>query len=224
MRSPGSSPAAGRWPDRWLNDTCSREACGIPPVLTCCSTTISATSKPDAAGPAWSLVCAMPPANRRVASTAPTCWTTDPAKAPPGKKMLGPVAGGSVRLSAIGEDGHLGIAEGIETALAAQAIFGIPTWAALSADGMRQWQWPQGINARDHLRRRGRCRSSGSRCSRGAAQQRRHRQHDNVAAAWRRFQRRSPPRRRRQGLCRFGAGCRRSSRAPSASSKPWCGR
>ena len=67
-------------------------------------------------------------------------------KAPPGKKMLGPVAGGSVRLSAIGDDGHLGIAEGIETALAAQTIFGIPTWAALSADGLRQWQWPQGVS------------------------------------------------------------------------------
>ena len=63
-------------------------------------------------------------------------------KAPPGKKMLGAVAGGSVRLSTVGEDGHLGVAEGIETALAAQAIFGIPTWAALSADGLRRWQWP----------------------------------------------------------------------------------
>ena len=67
------------------------------------------------------------------------------AKAPPGKKMLGPVAGGSVRLFAIGDDGHVGIAEGIETALSAQAIFGVPTWAALSADGVRRWQWPAGI-------------------------------------------------------------------------------
>jgi hypothetical protein len=39
--------------------------------------------------------------------------------------MLGPVAGGSVRLSAINEDGHLGIAEGLETALAAQTTFGL---------------------------------------------------------------------------------------------------
>ena len=67
-------------------------------------------------------------------------------KAPPGKKMLGAVAGGSVRLSAVGDDGHIGIAEGIETALAATTIFGIPTWAALSADGLRRWQWPDGIN------------------------------------------------------------------------------
>ena len=63
-------------------------------------------------------------------------------KAPAGKKMLGSVADGAVRLFPIGADGHLGIAEGIETALAAQAIFGIPVWAALSADGMARWQWP----------------------------------------------------------------------------------
>ena len=67
-------------------------------------------------------------------------------KAPPGKKMLGAVAGGSVRLSSLREDGHLGIAEGIETALSAETIFGIPTWAALSADGLRRWQWPEGVN------------------------------------------------------------------------------
>ena len=46
----------------------------------------------------------------------------------------------------LSEDGHLGIAEGIETALSAETIFGIPTWAALSADGLRRWQWPEGIN------------------------------------------------------------------------------
>jgi predicted P-loop ATPase len=68
------------------------------------------------------------------------------AKAPPGKKMLGPVAGGSIRLSSVGDDGHLGIAEGIETALAATAIFGVATWAALSADGLRRWQWPDGVS------------------------------------------------------------------------------
>lgn len=66
-------------------------------------------------------------------------------KAPAGKKMLGPVAGGSVRLAPIGDDGHLGIAEGIETALSARAIFGVPTWGALSADGLRRWEWPVGI-------------------------------------------------------------------------------
>ncbi len=66
------------------------------------------------------------------------------AKAPPGKKMLGPVAGGSVRLVPLPDDGRIGVAEGIETALSAQAIFGVPTMAALSADGLRRWQWPAG--------------------------------------------------------------------------------
>ncbi|CDK99810.1 Virulence-associated protein E, putative [Magnetospirillum gryphiswaldense MSR-1 v2] len=65
-------------------------------------------------------------------------------KAPPGKKMLGAIDSGSVRLAPVPADGDLGIAEGIETALSAWAIFGIPTWAALSAGGMRQWQWPEG--------------------------------------------------------------------------------
>ena len=59
--------------------------------------------------------------------------------------MLGSVTGGLVRLAPIGDDGHLGIAEGIETALAARMIFGIPTWAALSADGLRRWLWPQDV-------------------------------------------------------------------------------
>lgn len=66
-------------------------------------------------------------------------------KAPAGKKMLDAVAGGSVRLAPLPEDGRLGIAEGIETALSAQALFGIPTWAALSADGVRRWEWPAGV-------------------------------------------------------------------------------
>jgi predicted P-loop ATPase len=65
-------------------------------------------------------------------------------KAPPGKKMLGPVAGGAVRLAPMPEDGRIGVAEGIETALAAMALFGVPAMAALSADGLRRWQWPEG--------------------------------------------------------------------------------
>jgi predicted P-loop ATPase len=65
-------------------------------------------------------------------------------KAPPGKKMLGPIAGGAVRLAPLPEDGRIGVAEGIETALAAQAIFGIPSMAALSAEGLRRWRWPDG--------------------------------------------------------------------------------
>ena len=66
------------------------------------------------------------------------------AKAPAGKKMLGSVADAAVRLFAMPNDGHLGVAEGIETALAAHALFGTPVWAALSADGLARFQWPKG--------------------------------------------------------------------------------
>jgi predicted P-loop ATPase len=67
-------------------------------------------------------------------------------KAPPGKKMLGPVASGAVRLASLPQDGRIGVAEGIETALSAMAMFGVPTMAALSADGLRRWQWPEGAS------------------------------------------------------------------------------
>ena len=43
------------------------------------------------------------------------------AKAPPGKKMLGPSPAARFGCSPIGDDGHLGIAEGIETALVGAA-------------------------------------------------------------------------------------------------------
>ena len=66
------------------------------------------------------------------------------AKGPAGKKMLGSVADAAVRLFAMPADGHLGIAEGIETALAAHALFGTPVWAALSADGLARFRWPEG--------------------------------------------------------------------------------
>jgi putative DNA primase/helicase len=50
-------------------------------------------------------------------------------------------AGGAIRLYEPAE--MMGIAEGIETALSAALLFGIPTWATTSATLLQQWQPPQ---------------------------------------------------------------------------------
>jgi hypothetical protein len=65
------------------------------------------------------------------------------ADVPKPKKMLGSVAGGAVRLAPIGANGVLGLAEGIETALAVMtARPDLPVWAALSASGLEKIRLP----------------------------------------------------------------------------------
>ncbi|MEQ1768507.1 MAG: toprim domain-containing protein [Devosia sp.] len=60
------------------------------------------------------------------------------------KLSLGPlVDGGAVRLAEPGA--ILGIAEGIETALAASVMFGVPCWAALNANRLAVWEPPAGV-------------------------------------------------------------------------------
>lgn len=59
------------------------------------------------------------------------------------KKMLGRTGGGAVRLAPIGDNGVLGLTEGIETALAVMtARPDLPVWAALSAPGLEQIKLP----------------------------------------------------------------------------------
>ncbi|MGE3404983.1 MAG: toprim domain-containing protein, partial [Vicinamibacterales bacterium] len=70
-----------------------------------------------------------------------------PAKADvaPARKTLGPVGGGAVHL-AEPRDGLVGLAEGIETALAAMtACPDLPVWATLSTAGMESVQLPADI-------------------------------------------------------------------------------
>ena len=52
--------------------------------------------------------------------------------------------GGAIRLSPVAD--HLGIAEGIETALAASILHGVPTWAATSASLLETFTPPEGVS------------------------------------------------------------------------------
>jgi putative DNA primase/helicase len=73
-----------------------------------------------------------------------TYLTDDGLKAPvvePRRLMPGIVAkGAAIRLAPAGDT--LGIAEGIETALSASALFGVPCWAAVNAGMLAAWQPP----------------------------------------------------------------------------------
>jgi putative DNA primase/helicase len=51
--------------------------------------------------------------------------------------------GGAVRLMRAGEE--LGIAEGIETALSASVLAGVPCWAALDKNNLMHWRPPLGV-------------------------------------------------------------------------------
>lgn len=63
----------------------------------------------------------------------------------PRKLMSGSLPDGAcVMLSDYAGSGPLGIAEGIETAMSASALYGLPVWAALNATMMQKWLPPDG--------------------------------------------------------------------------------
>jgi putative DNA primase/helicase len=52
-------------------------------------------------------------------------------------------AGGAVRLYDVAP--HIGITEGIETAIKAAKRFRLPVWAAVTARGLTDWKPPHGV-------------------------------------------------------------------------------
>lgn len=56
----------------------------------------------------------------------------------------GPLAGSAIPLGCPDTRGRIGVAEGIETALSCVLASGLPTVAAVSANGMASYRWPKG--------------------------------------------------------------------------------
>jgi putative DNA primase/helicase len=62
----------------------------------------------------------------------------------PRMAMEGPIPSGSaIRLAK--HDAVLGVAEGIETAFAAMALFGVPVWSTMNSGLLKTWEPPAGV-------------------------------------------------------------------------------
>lgn len=59
--------------------------------------------------------------------------------------MVGPMAGASLQLAPISEDGTLAVGEGMETARGFTLLRGVPTWATFSTSGLRSFVVPRGV-------------------------------------------------------------------------------
>lgn len=59
------------------------------------------------------------------------------------KRLVYGTSKGMIQLTPLKK--HIGIAEGIETALSAMKLFRVPCWAVVSAMSMRDWEPPKGV-------------------------------------------------------------------------------
>ena len=96
----------------------------------------------------WVMAAAITDSDGKLVSVHRTFLTGNGEQAknlsPPKMMMQGTIPpGSSIRLTKTAS--HLGIAEGIETALAAQLLTGIPTWSVVSAPFMKTWEPPKTV-------------------------------------------------------------------------------
>lgn len=91
------------------------------------------------------LLAAMRYRDGKLASIQRVYLTLDGQKAPvdPVRKIMPgrPLPGSSVQLAPAAE--IMGVSEGIETAICAGNLHGVPVWAAISANGMESWEAPE---------------------------------------------------------------------------------
>lgn len=103
--------------------------------------------KPDGPAPAPAMVAVAQDRDGRARGLHCTYLAPDGRKAfsDRSKLMFGRLSGCAVRLSPVGADGVLAVAEGIESAASFSVARDIPSWATLSTSGLQGFSLPDGV-------------------------------------------------------------------------------